>query len=392
MNQNLNEKFNAFKQKYSGENSVEHLHVIIQNKNNDIEKLKRSYDEIKKYHVSLEIKNKQLENEIKDLIFGLNLEVNNLQQWVENYLGMYYANKDIEIPELPCTVTKSSRYKIKLDSLKDSIYNVHLRLVKDIENNQELFKKANLETNRVSQKEDKFTTEITELKKEILSKDNEIFMLSSKIDNLSRELQHFKDVCEDKKFEIEGKSEKFNKFCEKINIFLKEQVLKVQNIPVIVNNKIFNDIILKLNFTENIYDLINENLHKIIKIFDKMVTDYEQLYREKDQACLVLKNNSCRDNLINEKITLYENQLKNKEEMINSLRRELEKIKINQLIESNLVESIRVNDLKEKNFAYSAQNKENFDSKSINYKENNTLISHNNTSKSEVLLVKFRLS
>jgi len=366
--------------------------VIIQNKNNDIEKLKRSFDEQKKHHVSLEIKNKQLENEIKDLIFGLNLEVNNLQQWVENYLGMYYANKDIEIPELPCTVTKSSRYKIKLDSLKDSIFNVHLRLVKDLENNQELFKKANLETNRVSQKEDKFTTDITELKKEILSKDNEIFMLRSKIDNLSRELQHFKEICENKNFEIDGKTEKFNKFCEKINIFLKEQVLKIQNIPVIVNNKIFNDIILKLNFTENIYDLINENLHKIIKIFDKMVTDYELLYREKDQACLVLKNNNCRDNLINEKITLYENQLKKKEEMINMLRTELEKVKINHLIESNLIESISVSDLKEKNFPYSTQNKDNFEFRSSNYKENNTLVSHNNTSKSEVFLIRIRPS
>ena len=339
--QGLREKLDTLNERYSGENQLDRLHVVIKNKNNDIQKIKNSIDDNKKYVQTIEFKNKQLENEIKELIFGLNLEVSNLNQWVENYLGVYYDNKEIEIPELPCTVTKSTKHKIKLDSLKDSIYNAHLKMITEIEKTKEFLNKFSKESSKNFQIEDNYSNEITELKKEILNKDNDIYILTNKISLQNKEISQLKEENDNHKLEIEGKSEQYNKFCGKINNLLISQLQKVQENPLIINNYAFCDIILKSNFSENTIDIINESLLKYFQIFEKLLSEYELLIVERDKNNVCFLSSQSKDTIYKEKIILYENQLKRKDHIINQQRNEIAQLKENRTAENQLNESLR---------------------------------------------------
>ena len=61
---------------------------------------------------------KDLENEIKEIIMGINVELKTINQWIDTYLGVYF-DKNIEIPELPYTISKSIKNKIKFDKKRN---------------------------------------------------------------------------------------------------------------------------------------------------------------------------------------------------------------------------------------------------------------------------------
>ena len=139
INLDLAEKLDDIMDRHSGENSLENLRKIIDNRENEIFNLQQSIDNITKMAKSVDNKFLEIDAENKEILNGLNNEFNSISQWIETYLCSYLDN-NFEIPDLPSTISKYIKNKTKIDTVKDCLNKSREKL------NREFYKYENVIT------------------------------------------------------------------------------------------------------------------------------------------------------------------------------------------------------------------------------------------------------
>ena len=223
---------------------------------------------------------KDLENEIKEIIMGINVELKTINQWIDTYLGVYF-DKNIEIPELPYTISKSIKNKIKFESLKENLIKSQQKMNIELSRSESFIRELKAECSDYILNQEKLISDTTTLKNEILSKNEDIFILQQKNDSLNKEFFYYKEIIKNNKVEINDNSERFCKFLEIINSKLISKFDNLKQNNLIINN--FPTLFYKNNFTENIKDQISESLQNLFEVLDKFINDYDDILRQLEE-------------------------------------------------------------------------------------------------------------
>ena len=180
-NLELNEVYSQFKEKHSGQNSLENLKGIIHKLTSEIESLNLAIENLTKQNRTAENKIISLENESKEIMTSLNTEFKSIIQWIETYLAVYYEH-NFEIPDLPITISKQVKNKFKLDKLKEAIHNSRKIINEEFYKYEINIKELKKDNNELMLKQEKHFRDLSEIKSEILNKNEEIFALTNELE------------------------------------------------------------------------------------------------------------------------------------------------------------------------------------------------------------------
>lgn len=275
---------------------------------------------------NLELSLKEKENETKEIINGINVEIKTINQWIDTYLGVYF-DQYIEIPELPYTVSKVIKNKIKFDSLKDNLVKSQKKM------NDELSKCNSIVRELKGDAEDQITSyeriinENSELKSDILKKNEEIYFLQQEIETCNSEIGITKEALSKQKFELTERNDSFINYCESINSKIKEEIDLIRQNSFILNN--FSEFLYRATYSENVKDQIKDGIDIIFNIFNNVVSEYENLYNKElnqrtNQKCAEgqMKMNNMKVN--NQSLS---HQLNEKDELITEMNNEIQNLK-----------------------------------------------------------------
>jgi len=110
-----------------------------------------------------------LENDLNDIVNQINAEIKIIIQWVETYLGVYYED-NIDLPDLPYTISKTVKKNINLDQLKKVIYNSRKNLNEEFKKLSVSCKESSEDNYEISKKHERLNHENIHLKNELLEK------------------------------------------------------------------------------------------------------------------------------------------------------------------------------------------------------------------------------
>jgi len=195
-----------------------------------------------------ENKNKDLENDLNDIVTQINSEIKIIMQWIETYLGVYYED-NIDLPDLPYTISKSVKSKFNLDQLKKIIYNSRKNLNEEFKKLSYSCKETSEDNFELVKKLERLNQENGNLKNEVLIKNDEIFNLTQDIDKLAEHNILLKDSFNKNKQEINERIDKINVFCEKIYGNLNKCLERIKNNPFL---NIFSDLLSRNTYTESL--------------------------------------------------------------------------------------------------------------------------------------------
>lgn len=195
-------------------------------------------------------------------------------------------------------------------------------------------------------KHEKLLNENSELKNTILKKNEEIYILQQEIENYSSEIGLTKDTLSKLKYEITERNDSFNKYCEQVNLIIKNEVDVIKQNSFILNN--FSEYLYRASYSENVKDQIKDGLETIFEIFNTVANEYEKIYNKE----INLRNNPnkldegklIKDLKINNET--LNSQLYEKEELINQMNNEINNLKN---MEVNLKTTLKNNDFKSSN-------------------------------------------
>ncbi len=275
---------------------------------------------------NLELSIKEKENETKEIINGINVEIKTINQWIDTYLGVYF-DQYIEIPELPYTVSKVIKNKIKFDSLKDNLVKSQKKM------NDELSKCNGLIRELKGEAEDQITNyerimnENSELKSNILKKNEEIYYLQQEIETYNSEIGLTKEAISKLKFELNERNDSFINYCETINTKIKEEIDLIKQNSFILNN--FSEFLYRATYSENIKDQIKDGIDIVFDIFNTVVNEYENLYNKELNERTNQKNVEGNKSLSNLKLNTQSltHQLNEKDELISEMNNEIQNLK-----------------------------------------------------------------
>ena len=358
LNENNNNKLNI-EEKYVKE--IKKLKIQNENLFNNI---KYYNEKLKKNQMNL---NNTIQSDINNFSIFINNEIYLIIQWVDTYLSENY-DKNFEVPSLFDSLEpKNKNYNlIQFNSLKQCLENSRKKINSILNKSEkDLFDKDNI-------------LKETELKMDNLNK--EIINLKQNIFNLNLENEDLKKIIE----ELNNKKEENNKIINDLknsikinkkmnNDFLKENYNiindEINEIKKDFNLKAYHDKFLNCgkNYDENIdniNDLLNNNIEKIINFINEFKIDYIKLKNENIKFITEKVNNTF--NEYDEEKNKFLS-LKNKyEEKINNIENEKKLLK-NQIYNFENNCKIKFNNENKLNEEILNKNKEifNFEKKNI---------------------------
>ena len=231
----------------------------------------------KKSNSISENKVKDLENEIREIIMGINIELKTINQWIDTYLGVHFE-QHIEIPELPYTISKAIKNKIKFDSLKENLINSQKKMNNELHKNELFINELKNECNEYIKKQESLMNDTSALKNHILIKNEEIFVLQQSNESFNKELSLIKETNKNLKIEMNEKNDIFTKFLQKLNVELLNEVEKIKQNELIVN--IFPQLFYKSTYSENIKDQILFSIKTLVEISDHFLQQYDNTLKK----------------------------------------------------------------------------------------------------------------
>lgn len=295
------------------------------------------------------MKIKELDNEIRDISNGINVEIKTIIQWIETYLGVHF-DEHIEIPELPYTISKTIKNRINFDSLKDSLQSSQKRMNSELHRCESFIQELRLECQDYISKQEALMNEVAQLKQQLLMNRDDIFTNKQETENLSKENALHKDMIKNLKMELAERTEAFTKFLQKINSTLNENLEKIKQNYLIVNN--FPALFYKSSYAENLKDQINNSLQNLFEILDTFLNEYNSTLGKLEEH-RILKSEMekfRKDNILKETQVQVTNEsrlndekfqmiLRERNEMIESLNQEINLLKSLQMPQDNKLES-----------------------------------------------------
>lgn len=290
---------------------------------------------------SLEHAIKEKDNEIKEIISGINVEIKTINQWIDTYLGVHF-DQFIEIPELPYTVSKPIKNKVKFDTLKENLVNAQKRMNNELSKCNSILKDMKQDGEEQITRYQRLINENSELKGTILKRNEEIYILQQEIETYSAEIGLTKDTLSQLKYEITEKNESFNNYLNSINNLIKSEMDIVKQNSFILNN--FSELLYRSTYAENIKDQIRDGLEAIFEIFHTVVNEHEKHFSNlnlKNSNGLLSAEEIKQINDLKLDNELLESQLKEKEEQINQMSNEISAMRN---MEANLKQTLKSQD------------------------------------------------
>ena len=320
-NSDLSDKIQQIKEKYSGENSLENLKNTIQASQNENMQLTQANEELNKTIRQYETRLRNLENDNKEIINVINLEIKTISQWLETYYGVFY-DKNYDIPDLPVTLSKSIKNKTKFDTLKQTLVNNRSQINEELSKYDSQIKDLKKEIGENFNKQEKMQKEISQLKELIIVKDEEIFSLNNEIEEYHSNLQINKDNLVKIKNDINESKEVFNKFLEKLNTNIKQEFEEIlQNEKM----KELSEFIYRSNYCENLKSEVEDNLEKLIQILKILIKEFHLNENKNEQQQILKSENENLRKEIFDKVKNFKEELdkleREKVEMIRNLER-----------------------------------------------------------------------
>jgi len=353
-NQELNEKLSKIAERYSGENSLEHLRSVIDGNENEIYNLKQTLENLAKMSKAVDNKFCEVDAENKEILHGLNGEFKAICQWIETYLCTYF-DSGFEIPDLPYTLSKYIKGKTKIDALKDVLNKARDRSNKEFYKYESCIKELKGDQADLLSKQEKLNYEISDLKTENLKKNEEIFRLKESIEDLNNNMAFGTENLNKISLDFQKKQENYFKFIEKLSNLIRNELEEIQ-----ANDKLrpFFDFIFRKSFANNMDNFENQmedNLEKLVQILNALFKEYENTQGKlNDMQKVKSENDKLRKDLV-DKTKSFKDEIerlsKEREESIkNAEKTRMEDLKSNESISKAAQEKMR-NKLVEKDEA-----------------------------------------
>jgi len=344
-NNELNEKLSKIAERYSGENSLENLHAVIDGKENEIYNLKQTLENLAKMSKAVDNKFCEVDAENKEILNGLNAEFKPICQWIETYLCTYF-DSSFEIPDLPYTLSKYIKGKTKIEAVKDALNKARDRCNKEFYKYESNFKEMKNEQADYLAKQEKLNYEISDLRTENLKKNEEIFRLKETVEDLNNNLNYDGENMNKMQLDFQEKQENYFKFIEKLSNLIRNELEEIQ-----VNELLrpFFDFIFRKNFASNLDNFENQmedNLEKLVQIQNALVKEYENSQGKLNEIQKVkAENDKLRKDLI-DKTKAFKDEIerinKEKEESLKNLEKSrIEDFKANESISKSVQDKMR---------------------------------------------------
>jgi len=352
-NEEITHKYNLIKDKYSGENSLENLKNTICSLELELGRVNQNLEGIFNTNKSNESKMMQMENELKETNNCLNQEIKSIIQWMETYLVVFYE-PHFEIPDLPLTTSKVIKNKFKLDVLKEKLGSCRAEINQEFNKYENIIKDLKKEINENMHKQEKFHREISDLKNQILDKNENIFSLTTELDTYRNSLNHNKEDLNRIKNDVNLKQDQNNRFLEKIHQTIQKEI---EEIIQIEKFKGLHDVVYRFGIhSENIKSQVEDSVDKLISILSLILKEVQSY---DDKNCELLNIKSENENLKREISDLarnYKNQIDNLNREKEETQRNFERIQLDdyRTTEINFKQTIdklklRLNDKEELN-------------------------------------------
>lgn len=246
--QELGEKFQEFKNYYSGENSPERMRAVIEDLQKENFNLKQTNDSIMKLAKHNETKSNLVEGELKENLMALNSEIKSISTWVENYFTSS-LDKSIEVPDIQQTSNSWVKLNTSIDQLKSLITTSRKLISSEILKNDATIKELRKENITIQSKNESLAKEISSLKNDLLKKIDEQYNLNQELQKYSNEMSSIQKEEYKAKNELYDKTEQQNKFLDRIYDKLKLTLNSLLDNPKIA--QLYHDPSLQMTFNDN---------------------------------------------------------------------------------------------------------------------------------------------
>ena len=273
-----------------------------------LEKMRADFDKLSRSNLENDKLLENFNNEKIELSNFVNNELNNMKQWVETYLGVFFEI-NYDIPDLPISYNKNFNY-LRFDELKNALQNARKKLNDELSRNSNNFHNLKLELNELMEEKEKFIIEKSNMKTEIIKKQEELLELSSLNDSIQKTL-----ILQEKN--IKKMQQEFGKndtlAFENINRAL------VGLVNIFKENGLFNENSYELNCSsdnEVNFSIIFENLKKLEQCVLTSISNFNLVnnqFNNKDQGVFSKYNSKINTNFMNSSTSNNINHIKNYE-------------------------------------------------------------------------------
>jgi hypothetical protein len=279
-NQELMERYQLMKEKLSGDNNPDNLRVIIDSRNSDIGNLNYNIDHLSKSLKVYEQKYREIDGENKEIIGFLNSEFIAIIQWVDTYFGIFFEH-GVNVPELPFTISKPVKSKLKIDTLKECLFNSRKRVNDELSKYDKQLKENKQEISECLNRIEKQNTEISGLKNQILIKNEEIYTLHQELENYRTSMTCNKENYSKLKLDVTERQDSYQRFLEKLFRTTKEDldiVLRNDNL------KCYHHYLNRLTYSDNLQNEVENNIDKLSQLVTSLAKDYETMLYKNDET------------------------------------------------------------------------------------------------------------
>ena len=185
--------------------------------------------------------------------------------------------------------------------------------------------------------------EISQIKTEILKKNEELFIYNQEVEEIKNSLGNCQEILNKQKLDFNEKQDNYFKFIEKLLSVIKREIEEIQ-----ANDKLrpFYEFLYKKNFTESFENQLENNLEKLIYILNGLIKEYLiNFSKNEDVQKIKFENDKLRKDLIDK--TKYfreevEKLLFEKEEIVKILEKnKMEDLKLNESVNKSALEKMR---------------------------------------------------
>jgi len=387
-NSDLNEKLNKVLEKYSGENSLENLRGVIESKQNEIFNLKQTLENLAKLSKAVDNKFCEVDAENKEILQGINGEFKAICQWIDTYLSSYYEYS-YEIPDLPYTNSKFIKNKTKIEALKETLNRAREKSNKEFFRYENCVKDLKNEQCELLSKQERLNYEISDLKTEILKKNEEIFKLKQAFEQMNQNMALADDNQNKANSDFIEKQENYFKFIQKLSDTIKEEFERVYRSELL---KPFFNFILQNKFSnkyENLENQIEDELEKLLQFTKALVKEYENSNIKLEEIQKLKKENDKQRKDMFENSKSFKEEMdkiiKEKEDALNNLEKvRLEQIKIHDNNSKSSMEKMRIKSLEKEELIMQLEQENNLLKSQLDIMEKNLNNFQNSRKESEI--------
>jgi chromosome segregation ATPase len=218
----LNEKFQHFKQKHSGENSPEYLNQIIISNNEEISDLNRKLNTYKELLNNKENFLKDLQSDIQSYTAFVNNNLSTILKWTDTYLGIYVNKNNISVPNININCFTSASKALLGENIKFEEFVIILtRIRQKLNSDLELYEENLIENQKsYSELENKYNLifkENSELKAENFKINEDVLGLTNLSEKLKLELKFCKEGYSNQLAILNERENQRNRFVNQIN-------------------------------------------------------------------------------------------------------------------------------------------------------------------------------